>query len=637
MEERWGFLTPWCDALNKRLHYNPIEFEEDPRDVQKRRLMVTLPMRKLCSNEEDYRSKFQQVREALMLLSAVAHADQNGWKYLLMKYCEVDLGKAGGEKYEEEIPARFLLVLDLEERRSGESEEGVDSDIVEFCCVQQRETQSESFRVALEKITTLASSLRGDKLGMEVMIPVRVLYQARQPFSPMIADFANLAVHADMIETLSALVSDNVWFSRVTLYLRLDPKLKADQLLAKNKFGQLVSSVFDSTRRSPQLASTKYCSEGVSLQLGTVVVYCYNSLTSLEFEALCSAMVTNQTTKRLSLSLWLDPKDASSSALDGNGWPVVMSEHPEEELFGTSCGQINGRNAIFIQGATMCRSSDETGRALELELPTSSVRTFSDDGQSEWVDVVIPDHGRCLVRRNNLIFRPDPGENQGGISSLTIGFSDFNAQALDGLMNFLAAVGPSLRVLALDAMRIDFDVNFIIRCCPNLEELSLRSLVTDVRFDFKEWHESCQEVHDDARVNSSVAEMLRMLDENQTLEYLDVITPSEYRVFFDNFRGEYKDDGTFQIEFQNTREALALLAAVARVDYHAYKYLLTNHCGVDVGKIENFEDKIQVHFVLLMEHHAETDLVQLCGVAQRRAISEDISTRCRELQLWTAI
>ncbi|KAG3092117.1 hypothetical protein PI124_g6735 [Phytophthora idaei] len=548
--------------------------------------------------------------------------------------------------------------MDLEEGRSGEREEGVDSDIVEFCCVQQRETQSESFRVALEKITTLASSLRGDKPGMEVMIPVRVLYQARQPFSaigdrpvedlataaraerrvkeqwepssemesgslqcvfvlePMIADFANLAVNADMIETLSALVSDDMWFSRVTLYLRLDPKLKADHLLAKTKFGQLVSSVFDSTRHSPQLASTKYYSDGVSLQLGTVAVYCYNSLTSLEFEALCSAMVTNQTTKRLSLSLWLDPKDASSSATRWK-WlayalfskraracsalrsltlasigsmsvadmeafaAVVMSEHPKEELFGTSCGQINGRNAIFIQGPTMCRSSDETGRTLKLELPTSSVRTFSDDGQSEWVDVVIPGHGRCLVRRNNLIFRPDPGENQGGISSLTIGFSDFNAQALNGLMNFLAAVGPSLRVLALDAMRIDFDVNFIIQCCPNMEELSLRSLVTDVRFDFKEWHESCQspptlrtdwsdvisistelqdndspftkslrrlrvrlnnvrdsrEVHDNARINSSVAEMLRMLDVNQTLEYLDVITPSEYRVFFDNFRG----------------------------------------------------------------------------------------------------
>ncbi|KAG6958905.1 hypothetical protein JG688_00010319 [Phytophthora aleatoria] len=97
---------------------------------------------------------------------------------------------------------------------------------------------------------------------------------------------------------------------------------------------------------------------------------------------------------------------------------------------------------------------------------------------------------------------------------------------------------------------------------------------------------------------------------------LQVILPTRTDIY-----GEYKDDGTFQIEFQNTREALAVLAAVARVDYHAYKYLLTNHCGVDVGKIENVEDKIQVHFVLLMEHHAETDLVQLCGVAQRRAIS----------------
>ncbi|KAF1790405.1 hypothetical protein GQ600_3054 [Phytophthora cactorum] len=84
-----GFLSPWCDALNKRLHYNYIEFEEDPQAPT----YGDAPYEKFCSNEEDFRSKFQQVREALMLLSAVAHADQNGWKYLLMKYCEVTLEK----------------------------------------------------------------------------------------------------------------------------------------------------------------------------------------------------------------------------------------------------------------------------------------------------------------------------------------------------------------------------------------------------------------------------------------------------------------------------------------------------------------------------------------------------------------
>ncbi|ETO82892.1 hypothetical protein F444_03015 [Phytophthora nicotianae P1976] len=144
MEERWGFLTPWSAALNKRLQYNHLEFEEGVRDVQKRRLVVTLPMRKFCSDEEEFRLKFQQVREALMLLSAVAHVDQSGWKYLLSKHCGVSLGKEGGEKLEEEIPARFLVLMDLEEGKRGENAD-VDSDIVDFCCIRQQKLKVKIF------------------------------------------------------------------------------------------------------------------------------------------------------------------------------------------------------------------------------------------------------------------------------------------------------------------------------------------------------------------------------------------------------------------------------------------------------------------------------------------------------------
>lgn len=76
LELRWGFLIPWCNTLSKRFDYNNVEFEDVPSDMQKRRLQVTLPMRKFCSDEETFRTKFHQVRETLLLLSAVAHVDK---------------------------------------------------------------------------------------------------------------------------------------------------------------------------------------------------------------------------------------------------------------------------------------------------------------------------------------------------------------------------------------------------------------------------------------------------------------------------------------------------------------------------------------------------------------------------------
>lgn len=156
-------------------------------------------------------------------------------------------------------------------------------------------------------------------------------------------------------------------------------------------------------------------------------------------------------------------------------------------------------------------------------------------------------------------------ENQWGISSLTIGFNGFDGQVMDCLGDFFVAIGPSLKVLALDATRIDIDVSFILQRCPNLEQLSLRSLVADVRFDFKEFHASNQPLHnlnwgdvvtiateledvhsplykslrrlrvrlnnvrdargvlDEAGIKSSVAELIEMIKVNQSLEYLDIV------------------------------------------------------------------------------------------------------------------
>lgn len=38
MDQRWGFLVPWCEALNRRFDFNGTEYEDTDRDAQTRRL-----------------------------------------------------------------------------------------------------------------------------------------------------------------------------------------------------------------------------------------------------------------------------------------------------------------------------------------------------------------------------------------------------------------------------------------------------------------------------------------------------------------------------------------------------------------------------------------------------------------------
>lgn len=350
----------------------------------------------------------------------------------------MDLGKEGSEIFEEEIPARFLLILDLEERQASENADSVDSDLVAFCGVRQRDNQAHEYLEALEKIAAVRG---GKEKVLDIQIPVRVLFRARNLFSaivdrpvgelamaaraeraiksewetygqglelqsgtlgsirctfvlePMVADFSNRPIRPDMVGIVTTLIAENVWFSRATISLSklLGVPFEADLL------GQLVASVFDSTRRSSGLATTKYVSQldpCSPLQLGTVVVHCEPALRASEFQALCSGIVVSQTTKRLSLSLWLSSNDASSSAarwrwlayslfskrarcysavesltLTSIGTmsitdmmafsAILASENPEAELFGCAPGRIEARDATLAAGAEVQYPDDE--------------------------------------------------------------------------------------------------------------------------------------------------------------------------------------------------------------------------------------------------------------------------------------
>ncbi|KAE9043664.1 hypothetical protein PR002_g3225 [Phytophthora rubi] len=89
-----------------------------------------------------------------------------------------------------------------------------------------------------------------------------------------------------------------------------------------------------------------------------------------------------------------------------------------------------------------------------------------------------------------------------------------------------------------------------------------------------------------------------------------------------------KDQATFRKEFQEVQEGLVSLAAVAYIDYPAYRYLISDHVGVMLGNPgeELFAAVVKVKFILWVDEEGrvgknedgtvEYDLTQFCGPQQ---------------------
>ncbi|KAG6973482.1 hypothetical protein JG687_00000898 [Phytophthora cactorum] len=105
------------------------------------------------------------------------------------------------------------------------------------------------------------------------------------------------------------------------------------------------------------------------------------------------------------------------------------------------------------------------------------VRTFSNDGESEWVNAITPGCGRCQVRRKDLTFSCDKSEDTVplGITSLKIRFT-MESEVADGLPNLLATVGASLKRLTLQGRRELLGDDLFLESCPNLLDLRLSGL-----------------------------------------------------------------------------------------------------------------------------------------------------------------
>ncbi|EGZ08192.1 hypothetical protein PHYSODRAFT_319063 [Phytophthora sojae] len=451
---------------------------------------------------------------------------------------------------------------------------------------------------------------------------------------PMIADFHDTPVSVDVANKMQAMVRDNARFSQVNLWTHVDRTLEKKKHDGRVAFSQLMASVFDSTLRTPELANGRELPQAVQvsgdsepLQMGTVHLECTSLVGPRNFESMCSAIATSQTTKRLSMQLEMDLDDNSSvhwwkwlayalfskrakacSAVEALALisirsmsvedieafaAVLVSKHPEEELFGCSRGEGEERDATVKAGSALFWEMNKRGhprrgsQAVTSELP-KCVRTFSDDGVSEWVNALVPGYGRCFVRRGDLDFDEAPTalETSSGVTELRIGFDKVDPSVSDGLSAFLATIGSSLKVLTLDMTHLEVDVNALIRSCPKLEQLTLCGCeMADMLLDFSEYrkrnepipelsfeHESLSalavELNNDyspltkclrrlqvhlidqwaawgvivadhnnrPAFQAGLRALLDMLGVNETLEFLDVIVPFGHFIYLNDFR-----------------------------------------------------------------------------------------------------
>ncbi|KAG7392727.1 hypothetical protein PHYBOEH_006298 [Phytophthora boehmeriae] len=506
-KRRWGFLAPWCAVLKPLIRYSDVHGMTDVWDACEY-LEVALPRRELKarrshldnssgsdegkasdSEEKEFLIAFQKVREALALLAAVEHVDEDAWKHLLTTYCKVDMGREGEEKYEK-VPVRFLLTMDLEGITNQKDQKKVHFDLVHFCGVHQREHPSPEYAKALRQIATLDNSLTKNEPGVDIEIPVKVHFpgplaniarplknlldvgkaerviknqwekyackkQDVEPGSlrctfvlePMDISFLEhdnwCSSVEEMADTMERLVLDNVRFSQISsLAITRDDELEEDEECRwKKAIGLLLMRIFDSTCRPAGFANTTYRFENTGqdpdpLQVGMLEVYCADNLTLQgEFAAMCSALVVNQMTRQLLLSFDESPEDPVESAF---WWKwmayalfskrahacsaltslrlligrmtsadiealsaVLASSHPEEELCNRPRGKVEEKSAILRAGAPIRSEIDDSRQTaiasgvITLPSPISTVRTFSDDGKSEWVDAIISGYGRC--------------------------------------------------------------------------------------------------------------------------------------------------------------------------------------------------------------------------------------------------
>ncbi|KAG6623793.1 uncharacterized protein IUM83_01961 [Phytophthora cinnamomi] len=450
LEQRWGFLAPWCSVLQYRVNLRALEdVPADAWGAQSRALHVILPRRAglygELKDEQAFQIEFQNTREALSLLAAVAHVDHSAWKFLLRKYCGVDLGRPGDEIFDSEIQVRVLVQIEPQ----------AETDLIQLCGVNQRRYLSEGYVNTLARIAALGG-VQQNSDGVDLEIPVRVNFNSvanvtnkmtigpiqnlvniqaaekiireewesynwsleNQPvdagalrctlvLEPMMADLRGFGCGNDIAETMAKFVGENVWFSQ--LALKAEMSYQGNRDLALMSFRQVMAVVFDATQRSRELANTRYCSQTLvhsqkmdPLQMGTVTLYCDSTLGASEVGAMFSALVLNQTTRHLTIRV---PTKSNGRVNYRDWWRWVAY-------------------AFFSKRAQACSALESLELADIDDVDIENVQAFSAVLAAEHPEEVLCDSRRGLVSERDAALKQGSPVQQFGQDGTSLAPSD---------------------------------------------------------------------------------------------------------------------------------------------------------------------------------------------------------------------
>lgn len=246
------------------------------------------------------------------------------------------------------------------------------------------------------------------------------------------------------------------------------------------------------------------------------------------------------------------------------------------------------------------------------------MRTSSDDGQSEWVNVLVPGCGECQVKRSDLTFDCDSsaGALGGEITALSVRFNTLTKEA-DGLPCFMAAVGSSLTSLSLYGPRDLLGDDLFCGYCPNLLDLTIHGSIIDAQLDFRQfrkvnselpsiicnWHDvaplsttlsdadspltrclyrlrvclanrfrtgTIPHGYDPGNYESDLDALLEMLEVNNSLEYLEVIIPAKQQAYISKFE-EFHEKPIERARALPLEMKLTFLSVVERATYQGEK------------------------------------------------------------------
>ncbi|CAI5739524.1 unnamed protein product [Peronospora farinosa] len=271
---------------------------------------------------------------------------------------------------------------------------------------------------------------------------------------------------------------------------------------------------------------------------------------------------------------------------------VLAAEGPEESLLGySSCPSDAWIDLCIKAGSPIellsVRREEPlcTDRWFTLDREITGVTQMIETDENDRASVLVPGFGRCRVKRTNLVYREltRPSKSLAGITSLAIKFSEDPDPAI--LQGLLLLVGVSLTHLTLEFKDIyTNELEGIVATCPNLVELAVSTRTTEMRFCFRnsnfrnltvhyEPHLSVRNVQGIAetlcdhkhpltkcvrrlrvRLNKRAdsdqcyAALLKLLEKNRTLEYLDIVAQRSQTTDHNAFQTHYNNFKTHHLE-----------------------------------------------------------------------------------------